>query len=53
MKNVAGMGTNMQAARQEMEDQRVEMQKIGDVADGVLGHVEKLSATFHIIDEAQ
>ena len=29
------------------------MQKIGDVVDGVLEHVEKLSATFHVIDEAQ
>ena len=36
-----------------MEEQRLEMQKIGDVADGVMDHVEKLSATFHRIDEEQ
>ena len=39
MANVAGMGQ--------------EMQKIGDVADDVMGHVENLTATFHEIDEAQ
>ena len=32
-------------------EQRVEMQSIGDVADKVMGHVEKLTATFHRIDE--
>ena len=53
MKNVAGMGLEMQAAKQEMLEQRQEMQEIGVVADGVLGHVEKLSADFKKIDEAQ
>ena len=32
-------------------EQRVEMQSIGDVADKVMGHVEKLTATFHRFDE--
>ena len=53
MQNVAGMGNEMQAAKQDMEEQRIEMQKIGDVADDVMGHVEQLTATFHEIDEAQ
>ena len=53
MQNVAGMGNEMQAAKQDMEEQRIEMQKIGEVADGVMDHVEILSATFHKIDEAQ
>ena len=51
MEDVAGMGNEMQTTKQDMEDQRVETQNIGDVADKVMGHVEKLTATFHRIDE--
>ena len=36
-----------------MLEQRQEMKEIGDVADGVLGHVENLSADFKKIDAAQ
>ena len=39
MKNVAGMRSDMQTARREMVEQRIEMKEIGDVADGVMGHV--------------
>ena len=53
MEDVAGMGADMQDAKQDMEEQRLEMQKIGDVVDGLMGHVEKLSTTFHKIDKAQ
>ena len=53
VRNVAGMGTDIQAARQEMEEQRLEMKEIGDVADGVMGHVENLSVVFKKIDVAQ
>ena len=47
------MGSDIQTAIQEMAEQRLEMKEIGDVADGVMGHVENLSAVFKKIDEAQ
>ena len=53
MQNVAGMGIEMQAARQEMVEQRAKMTEIGNIADGVLGHVENLFADFKKIDAAQ
>ena len=53
MKNVTDMGLEMQTARQEMVEQRKEMQEIGEVADGVMEHVEELSVAFKEIDAAQ
>ena len=53
MNDVAGMRSDIQTARQEMLEQRQEMKDIGFVADGVLGHVETLSADFKKIDAAQ
>ena len=53
MKDVAGIGIDMQAAKQEMMEQRQEMKEIGEVTDGVMGHVETLTATFKKIDQAQ
>ena len=53
MKDVAGIGIDMQAAKQEIMEQRQEMKEIGEVTDGVMGHVETLTATFKKIDQAQ
>ena len=51
LEDVASMGNEMQTAKQDMEEQRIEMQGIGDVVDKVMGHVEKLTAAFQRIDE--
>ena len=53
VRNMAGISQELRTAKQDMEEQRVEMQSIGDVADKVMGHVEHLTTTFHKIDEAQ
>ena len=53
MEDVVGMGSEMQTAKLDMEEQRLEMKDIGDIADKMMGHVEGLTAAFREIDEAQ